>query len=196
MMKQKGSVLIVSMVLLFLLTLVGVTSMSTTSLEEKMAGNLRNQQLAFQAAEAALREGERFVLNTTGLSGTVDDNCTNGLCTRRENDANYVSSAGCVKATDGSYVADSGWVNPRWLENGCDTSWDVWSNSAKYRQYVFKFAESFDKPKYIIEFLNQLDCPGSAVGSNDCELYRVTAVASGGSSDSSVTLQSTFRKQI
>jgi len=188
-MRQRGSVLIVSMVMLFLLTLIGVTSMSSTSLEEKMAGNLRDQQLAFQAAEAALREGERLALNTDGLSTTVDDNCTNGLCTRRENDAHYDSGAS-------SCDTGSGWVNPRWLENDCDPSWDVWSNTAKHRQYFFKYAETVAKPKYIIEFMNLLDCPGSSVGSNDCEMYRVTAVAGGGTSSSSVILQSTFRKQI
>ena len=189
MLRQKGSVLIVSMVMLFLLTLIGVTSMSSTSLEEKMAGNLRDQQLAFQAAEAALREGERLVSNTEGLSGIVDDNCTNGLCKRREDDSNYASTAS-------SCDTDNGWVNPRWLENDCDPGWDVWSNTAKHRQYLFKYAETVAKPKYIIEFINLLDCPGSSVGSNDCEMYRITAVAGGGTSSSSVILQSTFRKQI
>lgn len=55
---QSGVVLVVSLIMLLLLTLIGVTSSQVTSLEEKMAGNSRNYNLAFQAAESALRAGE------------------------------------------------------------------------------------------------------------------------------------------
>ena len=44
---QRGSVLIVSLILLLILTLVGVTAMNMTSMEERMAGNYRDHQLAF-----------------------------------------------------------------------------------------------------------------------------------------------------
>lgn len=49
--------------------------MQTTILEEKMAGNLRDETLAFQAAEAALREGEMFLQQIT----LPAFNGTNGL---------------------------------------------------------------------------------------------------------------------
>jgi type IV pilus assembly protein PilX len=55
---QSGVVLIVSLIMLLLLTIIGTVGMQTTSLEEKMAGNSRDRNLAFQAAEAALRAGE------------------------------------------------------------------------------------------------------------------------------------------
>ena len=58
---SKGSVLIISLILLLVLTLVVTSMLETISLEEKMAGNLRNHDLAFQAAEAALREGETIL---------------------------------------------------------------------------------------------------------------------------------------
>jgi type IV pilus assembly protein PilX len=38
-----------------------VSALSSTTLQERMAGNLRDNNLAFQAAEAALREGEEFL---------------------------------------------------------------------------------------------------------------------------------------
>jgi len=56
--KQSGAVLIVSLIMLLLLTLIGVSSSQVTGLEEKMASNSRDQNLAFQAAETALRAGE------------------------------------------------------------------------------------------------------------------------------------------
>ena len=55
---QSGAVLIISLIMLLLLTIIGVTAIQTTLLEEKMAGNMREQNIAFQAAESALRSGE------------------------------------------------------------------------------------------------------------------------------------------
>ena len=47
--QQRGAVLIISLIMLLVLTLLGVTSMRTTILEEKMAGNLRDKNTSFQA---------------------------------------------------------------------------------------------------------------------------------------------------
>ncbi len=58
--KQSGSALIISLVILIVMTLIGITAMGGSSLQERMAGNSRDAALAFQAAEAALRDGETF----------------------------------------------------------------------------------------------------------------------------------------
>lgn len=63
--RQRGVVLMTGLIFLVMMTLLGVTAMQTTLLEEKMAGNLRDESLAFQAAEAALREGELFLEQIT-----------------------------------------------------------------------------------------------------------------------------------
>ena len=60
---QSGAVLIVSLIMLLLLTLIGITGSQVTSLEEKMAGNSKDYNLAFQAAESALRAGEAATAN-------------------------------------------------------------------------------------------------------------------------------------
>lgn len=59
--KQSGVVLMVSLIMLLLLSVIGVTGSQTTVLEEKMAGNDRDRNIAFQAAEAALRGGEHAI---------------------------------------------------------------------------------------------------------------------------------------
>jgi type IV pilus assembly protein PilX len=53
--------MIIALIMLVAMTLIGVTSLSSTTMEERMAGNLREINIAFQAAEAALREGEDFL---------------------------------------------------------------------------------------------------------------------------------------
>jgi type IV pilus assembly protein PilX len=56
--RQRGIALIVSLVVLLVMSMLGISSMQGTLLEERMAGNLYDRNLAFQAAEAALRAGE------------------------------------------------------------------------------------------------------------------------------------------
>lgn len=71
-----GAVLLVSLVMLLLLTLVGLAGMRMVQLEERMAGNLRDRQMAFQAAEAALRAGEAAALERyrhDGPMASIDD---------------------------------------------------------------------------------------------------------------------------
>jgi type IV pilus assembly protein PilX len=52
---QKGFVLAVSMIFLIVMTVLAITAIRRTTLDEKVAGNLRVQNVAFQAAEKALR---------------------------------------------------------------------------------------------------------------------------------------------
>lgn len=63
---QRGVALITGLIFMVVLTLLVIAAMRTTILEEKMAGNARDINLAFQAAEAALRAGEQ-VLNGASL---------------------------------------------------------------------------------------------------------------------------------
>lgn len=56
--RQRGVALITGLILMVVLTLLTIAAMRTTTLEELMARNARDRDLAFQAAEAALRAGE------------------------------------------------------------------------------------------------------------------------------------------
>jgi len=75
--RQSGAALIVSLILLLVMTLLGVSAMQTNVLEEKMAGNHWRTQLAFQAAERGLREAEQAVLDQatdgTALDFSLED---------------------------------------------------------------------------------------------------------------------------
>lgn len=65
--RQQGVVLFTAMIFLIVLTLLGINSVQNSSLEERMAGNTRNRDMAFQAAEAALRQAENTL--TTWRAG-------------------------------------------------------------------------------------------------------------------------------
>lgn len=68
---ERGAALIMSMIFLLVLTVIGIAGMDVTSLEEKMAGNMRDRNAAFQAAEAALRDGEDY-LNSQAVLPAFD----------------------------------------------------------------------------------------------------------------------------
>jgi type IV pilus assembly protein PilX len=56
--RQRGAVLFVALVFLLLLTLLGITASSTSIMQERMTGGMRNAQLATMGTESALRGGE------------------------------------------------------------------------------------------------------------------------------------------
>lgn len=76
--KQQGAVLVVGLIFLVLLTLIGITTMQVSTLQERMAGNARDRELAFQNAEAGLRNGEIYLLGRSYWTYTTT--CSNGLC--------------------------------------------------------------------------------------------------------------------
>lgn len=60
--KQSGFVLAVSMIFLVVMTLLAVAAIKKSTLDEKIAFNLRAQNMSFQAAEKALRFCERGLI--------------------------------------------------------------------------------------------------------------------------------------
>jgi type IV pilus assembly protein PilX len=59
--RQRGAILVTSMLLLLVLTVLGVAMMRMTNMQERMAGNTRDINLALQAAEAGLRDAETSI---------------------------------------------------------------------------------------------------------------------------------------
>lgn len=58
---ESGFSLIVGLIFLVVMSLLGITMMNVTRMETMMAGSAREANIAFQAAETALREGEAAI---------------------------------------------------------------------------------------------------------------------------------------
>lgn len=58
---QGGAALFISLMFLIVLTLIGLSAANVGIMQERMAGNIRESNLAFQAAESVLRGIERRV---------------------------------------------------------------------------------------------------------------------------------------
>jgi type IV pilus assembly protein PilX len=106
---QRGSALIVSLVMLLLISLIGVGSMQGTILQERMASNLQDRNIAFQASERALRVGENAVA-ANPLSVQTNDRLADP-----ESWGGGGTDTVTVNATDDQLSADpeyhTGWVS-------------------------------------------------------------------------------------
>lgn len=180
--KQQGAVLIVSLILLVLMTIVAVTGMRRTSIEEHMAGNLRDQTVAFQAAEAALRDAEAYLADLLATSVVLPAfDGTHGL---------YATSSTLMKSVK----------SPTWWK-------DTNNSTLTYRGTLNINGKLIlaQKPRYIIEQMEvNLGEDSSATSNNSAifgpkadavnqiqTLYRITAYGQGVNDASSVILQAT-----
>ena len=164
---QSGVVLVISLIILLLLTLIGVSATQTTSVEEKMTGNLRDKNLAFQAAESALRAAENSlnpppVFTAAGTGGFYLDN---NLAT-----PNPIPTASAILTSS------------FWTTNPVATSTVT----------TAMLGNSIAPPVYIIQKLLavcfNLPCPPNPVSTP----YKITVRATGASVNTVVILQSIY----
>lgn len=172
--RQTGVALITAMIFLVVLTLLATAGMRGTLLEERMAANSRNHDLAFQAAEAALREGILEVQNgtITPTSGFTSA-CPGGLC--------LPSTTGIDNATA---VFPFGQTTP-------SASAMTYSGTA--------LSSVANQPQYIVELLPDTAIPpGNSLGggrtnpSGTATPYRITARGWGMTAEAQATTQATY----
>ena len=164
--RQSGAVLAIALIFLVVLTLLGITGAQNTVLEERMTGNYRDRQIAFEAAETALRVAEKALLDDTSF----DAMAWNG--------------------TDGTHEGNPS-LNP--FADPANNSVTV--TSAILSTTAVSDATSQD-PVYYIERLPEVPLPGSSLIPSDTtpkiRYYRSTASGWGQSPNSQVILQSTL----
>lgn len=163
---QHGATLIVALILLLILTLIGVAGMQDTTLQEKMVGNMRDRNLAFQAAESSLLGGEKFLQSAT-LPGFAN---SGGLINK-----NYPG----LRSGDPAF-----WDVYPWASNS--RTHTQFSELGAAPRYVIEEVPTVFAP--IGESMKF----GSL---KEIKSYRVTARAVGGTTDAVVILQSTYRRQ-
>lgn len=93
--RQRGAILIVSLLLLLVMTVLALTASQTTRMQERMAGNARDMDMAFQSAEAGLRaaEAELEVAGRGDPSGRPADCGVEESCDIKQRDTYVVDMA-------------------------------------------------------------------------------------------------------
>ncbi|SHE20922.1 pilus assembly PilX family protein [methanotrophic endosymbiont of Bathymodiolus puteoserpentis (Logatchev)] len=174
--QQSGVVLVISLVMLLLLTLIGVTSVQTTSLEEKMAGNMRDQNMAFQSAEAGLRAGEQRIEQIwNNGAGSIQTFC-NGT-------SGVFYKAATANVCDGACTAPS---CP--APSAGDSS--TWTTASKSVVAVTGNTQVASEPRYYITYISNIpDIAGVAPPELS---FMITARGTGGQNNTQVILRSYY----
>lgn len=179
--RERGVALVMAMAFLLILTLIGVTTLSTTVLEEKMAGNMQDKNTAFQATESALRSGENWLQPLTAMP--IFD----------------------PLVTDDGLHRQSATSTPVW-----DATTGVWSGTdvVDYTELPGSAAPPSgqllsnvsQQPQYLIEDMGPVRDPLGSLklgtpSRSTRNVFRVTALGSGRSAQAVVMVQSVFEKQ-
>ena len=69
---QKGATLIIALVILLVMTIIGVASMKSSNLQERMSGNARQKTIAKNAALTAMREAEIWLQENVKDPAAID----------------------------------------------------------------------------------------------------------------------------
>lgn len=171
---QRGAALIVSLLFLVILTLIGVSAMTTTTLEERMAGNAKDFNVAFQAAEAALRDGWDD-LNSSRIFGeeVFDLGCPSGLCRRDPTSSQPV------------------WYSVDWMAAAPTLELGSQTSAALLPTGPGGVAR---QPRYIVEVFPDGIGIVSADTAKKQFIYRVTARGFGSTLSAQATVQANFRR--
>lgn len=179
--RQSGAVLVVGLIFLMVLTLLGTTAVQTATMEERMAGNNRDRNLAFQASESALRAAESYLRATALQEGDFNDDPTAGTAG---------TNPGLVAQIKPSTARPND-------EPGKALYWRGYTWTVHSRQYGSDVANTAERPRYVVENMGTIPGPSASGGKPlpDANVYRITARGVGRSGAAVVYLQSTYIKQ-
>ncbi len=180
--RQKGAVLITTIVLMVIFTLLGVAAMRTNLSDISIQASLKNRNNAFQCAEAALRAGEIWL-------GAL------------------AAPAFAVTANPDQNATQVWQVNEDTIQNPELRLNDFWQNNAVTQAYGGLLQNGAvnvgckNDPRYFIEALGAITPDSDAI---DFEtqararsvMYRITAYSTGIDDTATVVLQTTYLQPI
>jgi type IV pilus assembly protein PilX len=181
--REQGSTLLIGMLFLIILTLLGLSAALINKTDERMSRNSRDRNIAFFAAESALRDARADINSTTGriqgaTGATADCGGTlaRGLC--------LPAAAGSAQVWE-TYLTDS----TRSVEYGEMT---LLTTKQKFQLAPARGGVTA-QPRYLIEVLPDLSGVSLNAKIPQKWLYRITAIGFGANAGTSVIVQETIR---
>lgn len=161
--KQKGATLAVTLILLFVVTLLGTSAIMVTQMQEKMSSNLQDKELSFNAAESALAAGEAWLLGLTSQP-FVFSSCTSYPCIHT-----------LYQNIDFKEQSQSWWAT-----NSTEYSTTL-KNIATQPRFIIEF----------VEYLPDTPIVGSSISKSQGVFYYQITARGTGASDSAVSILQT-----
>lgn len=178
----RGFSLLTVLLMMAVLAFLALGALNVSVIQERMAGNLRDRNLALQAAEAALRDAEADIEANLTADSAFATHCGSGLCVPAS-----MAASGAVSTLR--------WKTVDWSPGG--------GQSRAYGSATGATAlpDVAAQPRYLIELLPVLP-PTSGTSANlgtslasQAQAFRITARGVGLRSSTVVILQSTYIKQ-
>lgn len=170
---QKGAVLVISLIFLMLLTLLSISGMQLSSLQEKMVGNSRDKNLAFQAAESALNAAEQSLDPAGSLPTFVADGSSSFYTSNTSTDLSH------------STILNASF----WVDSNGDATNAVLESTVSGSA----LGNNINTPLYFIQYLGtQCFHSGGCDTTTIVPAFKIIARATGGSTSAVVVLQSLF----
>jgi type IV pilus assembly protein PilX len=167
-MREKGFVLIISLIFLVLMTMLGLAMFSGFIGNQMIAGNHREKSRAFDAAQTATNNAEYWLLQVGNAIASDDTLITGSVCSAM---------------TSTPVVCSNALVTPTTLPWSVGVNYTPSGMSISSTGGVGTYAVN---PTYYIQYLGLAPSGGGG-------LYQVTAAGQGGDANSAAVLQSVFQ---
>jgi type IV pilus assembly protein PilX len=169
--RQRGMALITSILLLVVLTIMALSMMRSYGVEERIAGNTRDKQRAFNAAVSAQQYAEQWLLS--GANGAVAATCGSVV--------GSTTGQICTNAVSTTLPWSAGVTYSQFTMNQGNNVVSTVGGTPSALSYAAA-------PVFYIQDLGAPPAgyPGTA------ELYQIDAVGYGGSANTVVIVESTF----
>lgn len=174
--RQRGMVLAIVLILLLVMTIIGLTAAQSTALQERMSGNQRDRNIAFQSAEYTLRLAQADMLAAQWTNFLQD--------------------------TGGLYTYDPTALNPLYQTVNWNSPSSVLTvgGSQTGAGPLLSDVPATNQPEFIIEQMPPVAAPGGNLsqmqysnGVPPVQVYQVYTRATGGDTNAQVMLQATLR---
>jgi type IV pilus assembly protein PilX len=195
--RQRGAVLIFGLIVLLVVTMIGISGQQGAVLQEKLVGNMRQNSLALQAAEAALQAGLSYVaeqaypiVGTDAGTYHVYTGCTV---------ARALSNAGAGDQSCGrAATVIQGWKtdSPGSVQDG--VSYKTIANLTS-SGFGGDIPAVIEQPRVYIEVRVDPESPdtqANSFGRLTTYYYTVTSLGFGGNAEARAVLQSTIARQV
>lgn len=176
---QTGTALIVSLIVLLVMTLIGLSAIRGSSLQTLMATHMRDRNLAFESSEAALRDAQAWLNSQFVAAGKPIASATG-------------SSTVWTRNAPATTVGESDF-----------TRWTAADWTARGTAYPLQVGTAIPtvaaQPRVIIEEWQFVpdDIEGSAFAlQRGLQNYRITVRGEGGTGGAAVVLQSLLRQRV
>jgi len=168
---QEGISLVISLIILVVVTLLGLSVVNTSVFEERMAGNTRDRTLAFESAEYAMREAGDFLSGAVLPPFTAEGGATGAYFRNLNTSPNG--------ETEEAYWRDT----------------HAWASKSVAATESAGVLVGQAQPRYVIEEYPAISCAGYSKKwppPPPRNIYRVTARGVGRTTEAVVILQSWF----